>query len=321
MKRILVTGGAGFIGSYLVDRLMQTENKVIALDHLSNDAVNNIARWIDHPNFELMKHDLLNAELLDKTIEKCDIVFHLAANADIRMGSSNTKIDYQQNILATYTLLESMRKSHNCKRIIFTSSSTVYGDAKKIPTTEEYSPLAPISLYGATKLACEALISGYCHMFNMSGVVLRLANIVGSRSMHGIIHDFITKLASNPQHLEILGDGNQVKSYLHVNDCIDAMLRIQDLDSVFDIFNVGSKDSIQVKEIAKMMIKELSLSNVELRFKNEIGGRGWKGDVKEMMLDVSKMEELGWSPTHNSREAVNLCIREKVNLINNNRQC
>jgi len=179
------------------------------------------------------------------------------------------------------------------RRLVFASSSTVYGEARKIPTPEDYSPLEPISIYGASKLACEALISGYAHTFKIRGLILRLANIVGERSNHGVIYDFILKLKKNPKVLEILGDGSQRKSYLHVSDCIDAILhlyeRFEGDEGLYDVYNVGSEDWVLVREIADMVVECMGLESVEYSFTGGVeGGRGWPGDVKTMLLDIGK---------------------------------
>ncbi|MFQ6065400.1 MAG: NAD-dependent epimerase/dehydratase family protein, partial [Candidatus Bathyarchaeia archaeon] len=302
---ILVTGGAGFIGSHLVDSLMRKGGKITLLDNLSTGSMDNVAQWIEHSNFTFIKGDCLNREEIHKAIKDCELVFHLAANPEVRVGAVDTKIDFEQNILATYNVLEEMRKSETAKRILFTSTSTVYGDAKILPTPEEYGPLEPISLYGASKLACEALISGYCHMFNMQGVIYRFANVVGSRSRHGVIWDFIHKLLENPLELEILGDGSQTKSYLMVEDCADALLfGLEQASKEVEIYNIGSEDQTSVKKIAKIVAEEMGLKEVEFRYTGGIrGGRGWIGDVKTMFLDISKIKRLGWKPRHNSAES------------------
>jgi UDP-glucose 4-epimerase len=323
MNKFLVTGGAGFIGSSLVNALIQSKNQVIVLDNLSKCNENNISKWVDNPNFKFIHADIFDLNLLRNSVNDCNIVFHLAANPDVRQATTNTKIDYEQNLLATYNLLEAMRSSSNCKKIIFTSSSTVYGEPEIMPTSEKYSPLIPISLYGATKLACEAMISAYCHMFNISGIVLRLANVVGPTSTHGVIHDFITKLSSSttvhPKYLDVLGDGKQNKSYLYIDDCINALTHVMKIENerAFEIFNAGSKDRIDVLNIANIVIKELLLDNISIRLTGGVEGRGWKGDVKEMLLDSSKLETSGWKLKYNSREAVVLTVREIVSRLHN----
>jgi UDP-glucose 4-epimerase len=309
---MLVTGGAGFIGSHLVDSLMGKGGAVTVLDNLSTGSMDNIAHWIGHPDFTLIEGDCLNREDIRKAMKKCGLVFHLAANPEVRVGAVDTEIDFEQNIVATYNVLEEMRESEIAKTIVFTSTSTVYGDAEILPTPEEYGPLEPISLYGASKLACEALISAYCHMFDMRGVIYRFANIVGSKSRHGVIWDFIHKLLENPLELEILGDGTQTKSYLMVDECVDALLfGMEHASKRVEIYNIGSEDQMSVKEITRIVTEEMGLKDIGFRYTGGIrGGRGWIGDVKTMFLDISKMKRLGWKPKHNSTESVRLATSQ-----------
>lgn len=310
--RVLVTGGAGFIGSHLVDTLMKKGGKVAVLDNLSAGSKHNIDSWIRHPNFTFIKGDCLNRQKIRNALKNCELIFHLAANSEVRVGVTNTKIDFEQNIVATYNVLEEMRESKTAKTILFTSTSTVYGEAKSLPTPEDYGPLEPISLYGASKLACEALVSAYCHTFEMRGAVYRFANIVGSRSRHGVIWDFIHKLEKNPNRLEILGDGTQTKSYLTVDDCVDALLfGLEHTHEKVEIYNIGSEDQINVTDIAEIVTEEMDHKNVEFRYTGGVnGGRGWIGDVKKMFLDVSKMKKLGWKPKHNSAESVKIATKQ-----------
>jgi UDP-glucose 4-epimerase len=316
MSKILVTGGAGFIGSSLVSALMQShDHLIIVFDNLSTGYRTNISNWLNNSNFQFIHADMLDTSSLKKTVDTCDIVCHLAANPLVALGAIDTKVDYEQNLLATYNLLEAMRKSAHCKKIIFTSSSAIYGEVEKMPTPEKYSPLKPISLYGASKLACEAMISGYCHMFNMSSVVLRLANIIGRVNSHGVIYDFIVKLKANSTYLDILGNGQQNKSYLYIDDCINGLVMLLEVlaDMKFEIFNMGSDDTITVLEIAEIVINELSLSKVDKRFINKFDGRGWNGDVKEYLLECSKLKAIGWRAENNSRNAVIRCVKEYLN--------
>ena len=198
----LVTGGAGFIGSHLVDALISNGNNVSVFDNLSSGTPQNIKQWLDSPNFTFIKDDLLNLSNIKKLKHKhYDVVFHLAANPEVRIGSTNPEVHFQQNLVATHNLLEHHRKTRNTPTLIFTSTSTVYGEPTKIPTPENYAPLKPISIYGATKLACEALISAYAYTYGFKAIIYRLANIVGPRSKHGVIHDFIQKLNKNPTQL------------------------------------------------------------------------------------------------------------------------
>ena len=304
--KALVTGGAGFIGSHLIDALLEKGYEIVCIDNFSSGK----REFIEHNlnKIEIVEGDLLNRKDVEKALNGCDIVYHLAANPDVRVGVVNTKTHFDNNIVATYNLLEEM-KEKGVNKIAFTSSSTVYGDATIIPTPEDYAPLIPISLYGASKLAAEALICSYCHTFDMEAIIYRFANVVGPRSTHGVIYDFIKKLIKNPDELEILGDGRQRKSYLYIDDCIDAMLfGVEKARERVEIFNIGSEDWIEVKEIADIVAQEMNLKP-KYRFTGGIDGRGWKGDVKFMRLDISKLKNMGWKPKYGSKEAIRMTTK------------
>lgn len=311
MGRVFITGGAGFIGSHLVDRLCRENTDVVVFDNLSSGRIENIQSWLGTPHFKFVRGDLLFFSKIVESLGECETVFHLAANPEVRVSSVNPKIHYKQNLLATFNLLEGVRKVGCVKNFIFTSSSTVYGEAI-IPTLEDYTPLKPISFYGASKLASEALIMGYANTYGFKATIYRLANIVGARSQHGVIHDFIKKLRKNPKTLEILGDGTQKKSYLHIEDCIDAILTALRVGNErVEVFNVGSEDQVSVKEIADIICAEMGLKNVRYIFTGGVdGGRGWKGDVKVMLLSIEKIKRLGWKPKLNSRQAVRKAVAE-----------
>lgn len=311
--KVLVTGGAGFIGSHLVDRLMERGYKVRVLDDLSAGSLENIKRWLEHERFEFIKGDMRDLEVITEAVKGAEAVFHLAANPEVRIGAQSPELLYETNVLITYNLLEAMRKE-GVTILAFTSSSTVYGEAEKLPTPEDYGPLEPISVYGGAKLAAEALISGYAHTFDMKAITFRLANIIGERSNHGVIYDFINKLRKNPERLEILGDGTQRKSYLHVSDTVEGMLHIFNEflkeDKTYDVYNLGNDDWITVKEIAAIVSREMGL-NPEFHFTGGVdGGRGWKGDVKVMLLSIEKAKAKGWKPKLNSYQAVERTVRE-----------
>jgi len=311
-NRVPITGGAGFIGSHLIDVLITMEANIIILDNLSSGSLNNIKQHLDNQNLTFIHGDLLNPADVARAVDGCEIVYHLAANPEVRIGSISPDIHYKQNILATYNLLEAIRKAGTVNTLLFASSSTVYGEASKVPTPEDYAPLEPISVYGASKLACEALITAYAHTYGFKAIIYRLANIVGTRSKHGVIHDFIQKLKKNPKQLEILGDGTQSKSYLYVADCVEAMLLgLEKSSKSVEIYNVGSEDQITVKEIAKIITQEMGLKNVKFTYTGGVdGGRGWIGDVRNMLLDVNKLKSLGWKPEHNSKQAITKTIKE-----------
>ena len=316
--KILVTGGAGFIGSHLVDRLMEQGYDVRVVDDLSAGTLENIKRWINNKRFEFLKGDLRDKEVAEKAVKGVEVVFHLAANPEVRIGAQSPELLYETNVLITYNLLEAMRKE-KVKYLVFTSSSTVYGDARIIPTPEDYAPLEPISVYGGAKLAAEALISGYAHTFNIKSLIFRLANIIGERSNHGVIYDFINKLKTNSNRLEILGDGTQRKSYLHVSDTVEGMLylfgKFREEGKAYDVYNLGSDDWITVREIAEMVSKEMGL-NPEFYFTGGVdGGRGWKGDVKFMRLSIEKAKSKGWKPKMNSYKAVRRTVQELLRTL------
>ena len=315
MEKILVTGGAGFIGSHLTDALIARRINICVFDNLTAGTLQNIKPWLKDPNFNFIKGDLLNSADLTK-IEKTrfELVFHMAANPEVRAGSTNPDIHFQQNTVATYKLLEAIRKTKNKPTLIFTSTSTVYGEPTKIPTPEDYAPLKPISTYGASKLACEAMISAYAYTYGFKALIYRLANIIGPRSKHGVIYDFIQKLNKNPKELEILGDGTQTKSYLYITDCAEAMLLgLEKSTEQVEIYNVGSKDQINVKTIAEIVAEEMGLQGVKFKFTGGVdGGRGWKGDVKNMLLDITKIKSLGWKPKHNSKQAIKKATQHTI---------
>ena len=309
-RKVLVTGGAGFIGSHLVDALMSDGSKVCIVDNLSAGSLANLKQWQGSPDFSFLNIDLTKP--LDPLRGKqFDVIYHLAANPEVRVSSTNPETHYNQNITATFNLLEYIRKSHTAPQLVFTSTSAVYGEPTEIPTPETYGPLKPISIYAATKLACEALISAYSYNYGLRSILYRLANVIGPRSGHGVIYDFTQKLHKTPNQLEILGDGSQTKSYLYVTDCVTALLCGQGASSgQVEIFNVGSEDKINVKTIAEIVIEEMGLTNVDLKLTGGVdGGRGWVGDVKIMLLNADRIKSTGWRPKLNSQQAVTLTAR------------
>jgi UDP-glucose 4-epimerase len=307
-RSILVTGGAGFIGSHLVERLL-LDDEVTVLDNFSSGRIEFLEPYRDNPDFHLLTGDLMNPEMLDNAVSGKDFVFHLAANPDVKLGAEDTHVHLEQNVMATYNLLEAMRKN-DVRQMAFTSTSTVYGEAAEVPTPEDYGPLLPISLYGASKLSCEALISSYCHTFQMQSWIYRFANIVGERGTHGVLVDFIRKLRENSGKLEILGSGKQRKSYLEVKDCVCAMIHaVEHSTSEVNVFNIGSEDSVDVTEIADIVVGQMGLDGVEYNYTGGIDGRGWRGDVKLMLLSIEKIKMLGWSPELGSARALEVAVK------------
>ena len=309
---ILLTGGAGFIGSNLVQRLLADGEDIHVLDNLSSGRMASLEGARKYRNFWFHHLDLLNTDPLALP-KDCKTIYHLAANPEVRISATNPSVHFSQNVVATFNLLEAARRI-DAETLVFTSTSTVYGEATMVPTPENYSPLEPISMYGASKLACESLIVSYAHTYGMRAVIYRLANIIGEDSTHGVIYDFVNKLLKDPTQLEVLGDGKQNKSYLHISDCIAAIMMGVSLSKErVGVFNVGSRDQIDVKEIAAAVIAEMQLPNTQMHFTGGVdNGRGWKGDVKNMLLDVQKIAAMGWNPRYNSAEAVGLTTKRIV---------
>ncbi len=305
---ILVTGGAGFIGSKIVEKLLSEGHETHVIDNMSNGNPDFVEKWKKNLNFKFFNLDLLQKDSLSN-LGNYKLIYHCAADPEVRTSVTNPKTHFTHNVMSTLNLLEATRES--VKNFVFLSTSTVYGVATKIPTPEDYSPMEPISPYGASKLACESLISSYAHTFNFNAINFRFANIIGETSTHGVIFDFIKKLKNNPKKLEILGDGTQNKSYLYISDCVDAIQHaLSHSSKKVDVYNVGSEDTVDVKTIAKVVIDEMGLDDVEISYTGGVdGGRGWKGDVKNMQLGISKIKSLGWTPVHNSIEAVKLTVK------------
>jgi UDP-glucose 4-epimerase len=308
--KVFVTGGAGFIGSHLVDRLISKGHQVTVYDNLSSGEKEFIEHHLGKDGFQFIEADALDLNTLTSSMKDHDIVFHLAANGDIRQGIVETDLHLKQGTIASYNVLESMR-INGIKKIVFSSSATVYGEAPVIPLPEDYGPLLPISLYGAGKLATEALISAYCGTFDMQGRIFRFANIVGRRMGHGVIYDFIEKLNRNPHELEILGDGCQRKPFVYIEDCADAILfGFTNSNQGISVLNIGCSTETDVTTIAKMVVEEIGLNGV--RFKYTGGERGWPGDVPQLRFNTDKMRRLGWEAKYTSDEAARKAIREML---------
>jgi UDP-glucose 4-epimerase len=312
----LVSGGAGFIGSYLTERLLNEGYGVTVVDNFSSGRRENLQNVLNNASLAIVDMDLKKESTkLNRLLQACELIFHFAANPEVRVGETEPRVHLEENVVATFNLLEAIRKAKSPKTMVFASTSTVYGEASEIPTPEDYAPLIPISTYGASKLACEALITSYAHTFNHRALILRFANVIGKGSDHGVIVDFIKKVRANPRQLEILGDGTQTKSYLHIHDCIDAIIhltkRFLNSNQTVDIYNVGSSDTITVKEIAKIVASATHHPEITLEYTGGVdGGRGWKGDVKTMQLSIDKLLGTGWKPGYNSRQAVQLAAKE-----------
>ena len=306
--KAFVTGGAGFIGSHLVDKLIENGDNVTVYDNLSSGKKEFIEQHLDNDNFTLIEGDLLDIDTLKDSIKNHDVIYHIAANPFVRLGEKQTRLDLEQGAIATYNVLETMRQN-NIKKIVFSSSSVVYAETPPIDIPENYGPTLPISLYGAGKLAGEGLISAFCGTFDLQAWLFRFANVVGIRGTHGVIVDFIDKLNKNPKELEILGDGRQQKPYLHVKDLVDGIIfGFKHSNDQINLFNLGVNSNTTVTRIAEMVVEEMNLKNVEFKYTG--GKRGWPGDVPRFQLATDKMKKLGWKAHLSSDDAVRKAIRE-----------
>jgi UDP-glucose 4-epimerase len=311
--KCFVTGGAGFIGSHLVDKLLGAGNEVTVYDNLSSGVADNIEHHFGKDGFNFIQADLLDFETLKQSMKGREIVWHLGANTDIPAGNKITDLDLKNCAIATHNVLEAMRQN-GVEKMLFTSSATIYGEIPVMPTPEDCGPLLPISLYGAGKLACEGMISAYCHLFNMQVCIFRFGNVVGGRMGHGVIFDFIKKLRQNPKELQILGDGNQEKPFFLVEDCIEGMLcGFRNPDNQCDVFNLGCNSTTNVTTIAQIVVEEMGLGDVQFKYTG--GRRGWPGDVPQVRFNVEKMKRLGWTARHTSDEAVRIAAQRLLGKV------
>lgn len=307
--RALVAGGAGFIGSHLIDALLERGDSVVCVDNLSLGSEVMIRHCYASPLFTFYELDVCKTDKLCAVFNKHTFnrVYHLAANSDIQKSANDPNIDYLNTFQTTVSLLEAMRK-HDVSELLFASTSAVYGDMQGL-LKEDTGGLRPVSYYGAAKLASEAFISAYTAMNELKVNIIRFPNVVGPRLTHGVIYDFIAKLRKNPHTLEILGDGKQDKPYLYVEDLVDALLSVNYADGV-EIFNAGVSSSTTVRRIADIVCEEMALTNVEYKFTG--GTVGWKGDVPKFQYDLSKIHTHGWNAKHTSDESVRLAARYSI---------
>ncbi len=307
MSKYLITGGAGFIGSHLTDRLLSENNEIWVLDNLSLGEERNISHHFCNERFHFIKGDILDDILLEKVFEETpfDMVFHLAANSDISRSHDDPTIDLKMTYMTTFAILNKMRQ-HNVKKIMFASTSAIYGDTKGAEVMENYGPLFPTSHYGACKLASEAIISSFCENYGIQAFITRFPNVCGERTTHGILHDFVKKLKKNPEKLEVLGNGKQAKPYLYVKDLVDAILFvIKNSKDQINFFNLGVEGNTSVSKIAKMVISSMNLT-AKICYTG--GDRGWIGDVPQFRYNLDKIHKLGWRASLSSDEAVQKAI-------------
>lgn len=309
MKTILLVGGAGFIGSYIAERLIGEGYRVVVADSLLLGSEPNIQHLLDRENFQFIKADFSIPAETEKIFaaNRFDSVFHLAANSDIQASEKDPRRDLDNTLLTTVNILEGMRK-YSVKELLFASSSAIYGDMKGAKIHEDIGPLFPISYYGGAKLASEALIASYSFMNNIQSWIFRFPNVIGERLTHGVVYDFIKRLKKNPAELAILGNGKQTKPYLYVKDLINAIFLIwEKADQPLNYFNIGVETRTSVTEIADIICEEMELQNVAYIYSG--GDVGWKGDVPEFRYELNKVHSLGWKPSYTSSEAVRASVR------------
>lgn len=304
--RVFVTGAAGFIGSHMVDRLLGAGHSVVGFDNMSTGQRRFLEGALAHPQFTFHQADMLDRKKLAEAMQGAELVVHFAANADVRFGTVNRRKDLEQNTIATWNVLETMREQ-SCKRIVFSSTGSVYGEPEIFPTPETCPFPIQTSLYGASKLAAEGLIQAYCEGLGMQGYIFRFVSILGERYSHGHVFDFYQQLAEHPEHLHVLGDGHQRKSYLYVQDCIDAIfIALDRADGKLNIFNLGTDEYCEVNDSIAWICEYLGL-HPKLTYAG--GERGWVGDSPFILLDCSRIRGLGWRPRLTIKQAVLATIK------------
>ena len=298
----MIFGGAGFIGSHLSERLIQDGATVTVFDNLQTGRLANLTGIQKHPAFRFVEAEVRDRKKVDEVVPGHDVIFHFCDDSDIRSAAAHPDTYVEQNIMGLFYVLEAMRRN-GIRIILFPSSTTVFGEMTRPPASESYGPMIPLNLYGGAKLAAEGLISGWAHTFDFLAIVFRFVGIIGGRMDHGVVHDFVRKLQKDPTQLEILGDGSQKRSFVLVDDCVEAMLvALARAAKNYNLVHIGNVDQISVNETAEAILKVMKLGDVKLR---HTGGKvGWKGDVSSNFIATETLTALGWKPPRSSREAV-----------------
>jgi len=318
MRTIFVSGGAGFIGSHLVARLLKNPEtaRVVVYDNFTSGTRRHLHDVAGDARLQVVEADIKDQDKLKHAMAGCDTVFHFAANPDISKAVTQPDIDFWEGTYLLQNVLEAIRVN-KVPQLLYMSGSGIYGENAKMAFREDYGPCMPISTYGASKLACEALISAYCHMFGLRARAFRFANVVGSRQTHGVGYDFVRRLKADPTRLRILGDGLQSKSYIHVDDILDAvLLTAKQMTPCYDVFNVATDDYVTVRQIADLAVDVCGLKPGSVNYEFTGGDRGWKGDVPVVRFDCTKIKTLGWKCRRNSSQAMRdsmSAMREEIN--------
>jgi UDP-glucose 4-epimerase len=315
-QRWLVIGGAGFIGGHLVRRLLLEREieRVTVFDNFTSGGEEHLADSAGDPRLVIVRGDVKRLESVVDAAAGHDVAVHLASNPDIARAAIEPRIDFDEGTLLTHHVVEALRRA-SVPRVLYASGSGVYGDIGDTEADEDRGPLVPISTYGASKLAGEALVSAYVFMFGLTGRVFRFGNVVGPLQTHGVGLDFVRALLADPTRLPILGDGSQSKSYVHVDDVIEAMFVASAADGPYGVFNVATGDYVTVTEIADLAAEAVGLDPTRVRYEYGGGDRGWKGDVPIVRLSIERIGRLGWSPRRTSREALRQSLRALVDAI------
>lgn len=301
-KKILVFGGAGFIGSHLTERLIETGAAVTVYDNLKTGRTANLAKVWRHRRFRFIEADVCNRNKVEAAVPGHEIIFHFCDDSDIRSAAEHPDSYVEQNIMGLFYVLEAMRRNR-IRHVLFPSSTTVFGELANPPASESHGPMRPLNLYGGAKLAAEGLLSAWAHTYDFRAVVFRFVGIIGGRMDHGVVHDFVRKLQKDPRRLEILGDGTQHRSFVLVDDCIEAMLfALAKTRKNYNLVHIGNVDQISVNAAAETIFRAMRLKGVKRRL---TGGKvGWQGDVTSNFIATETLTAWGWKPQHSSREAV-----------------
>jgi UDP-glucose 4-epimerase len=311
MKKVLITGVGGFIGSHLAEHLIKENYRVTGLDNFSTGSKEFLNSIIKNSNFELSEGDIKDSMLINRIMKDTDVVIHLSDNSDIQYSVNHPKDYFEQNIIGLYNVLSAM-KSNNVNMIIYPSSTTVFGPDCIIPTPENYGPLQPANLYGSSKAAAEAFLSGWVSTFNICAVNFRFTSVIGSRQDHGVVHDLVKKLIINKSSLQVLGNGKQQRSYILIDDCIEALvLSISKFNHGFNILHMGNSDAISISRVAEIVCEEFGVNKSIINYQGE--SLGWKGDSKSNELEVTSLKNIGWLPRYSSEAAVRESASRLIN--------